>query len=52
MNATILKARTPLGDDEGAAPAPSVFKPLVDKVAVPIMWFGIGYLVATFMGKR
>lgn len=40
------------GEEQAAAPAGgSVMAPLIDKVGVPLLWFGIGYLAATLMQK-
>lgn len=33
------------------APAPSAYQPLIDKVGVPLIWFGVGYVVATLIVK-
>lgn len=30
----------------------SVLSPLVEKVAVPVMWFGIGYLACMILSKK
>lgn len=36
----------------GAQPqAASAFAPLIDKIGVPLLWFGLGYLAATLMQK-
>lgn len=34
-----------------AAPVPSAFAPLIDKVGVPLLWFAAGYIVATLVVK-
>lgn len=39
------------GDDAPAPQAPSAFAPLVDKVGVPLLWMGLGYLLAKMTGK-
>ena len=54
MQATVLKRRTTLGaEDAGEVTGPrGVLKPIVDKVGVPLMWFGIGYVVCMVMSAR
>lgn len=34
-----------------ALPKPSALQPLIDKVGVPLLWFGIGYLAATVIHR-
>lgn len=46
-----LRPRTLLGAEEGAAKPPSTFQPFIDKVGVPLLWFGLGYLAATLIQK-
>jgi hypothetical protein len=46
-----LKRRTMLGQEEGATKPPTAFQPFIDKVGVPLLWFGIGYLAATLIQK-
>jgi len=47
-----LKRRSALGEETGEAPKPpAMFQPFIDKVGVPILWFGLGYLAATLMQK-
>lgn len=41
------------GDDMPEVTArASVLSPLVEKVAVPVMWFGIGYLACMILSKK
>jgi hypothetical protein len=52
MQGTVaLKRRSALGQEEGEVKPPSVFQPFIDKVGVPLLWFGIGYLAATLIQK-
>jgi hypothetical protein len=52
MQGTVsLKRRTALGQEEPAAKPPAAFQPFIDKVGVPLLWFGIGYLAATLIQK-
>lgn len=46
---TLKRRLGALGAAEGKAP--TVFQPFIDKVGVPLLWFGIGYLAATLIQK-
>lgn len=40
------------GADVTQSASTPVLQPLIDKVGVPLLWFGIGYLACTFFGKK
>ncbi len=40
------------GEDAPALKPQGVLQPIMEKVAVPVMWFGIGYLACMILSKR
>ena len=55
MQDTAVKPQSPrrafLGED-AAAKAPSLLSPIVEKVGVPLLWIGFGYLLCKMTSKR
>lgn len=51
-DSVILKRRTSLGQEEGEAPPPSPFQPLMERVGVPLLWVGLGIGIGYILASR